>query len=306
MSVRLNNPKVLAVDDEELNLDIMQEYFEAANIEFKLAHDGLEALEVLNKNHEIDVIVLDRMMPNMNGMEFLQKMKEDPKLRDIPVIMQTAATASHQIAEGIAQGVFYYLPKPYSKDVLLSLIHAANDDSKRRGAMRSRIKEYGEAMRMVERGMFYFKSVDEARILSVLIGSCLPDPENKIVALSELMINAVEHGNLKITYEEKAQLKKSETWEQEIAHRLALPENMNKFCELEILRDHSKHEFTIRIKDQGDGFDWQKFATFDPQRFMDPNGRGIMLTMNCGFDEISYQGNGSEVLCRVSLNNQKQ
>lgn len=303
---RLNKVKVLAVDDEELNLDIMQEYFEEAEIEYKIAHDGVEALDVLNKNQGIDVIVLDRMMPNMNGMEFLQRLKEDQRYRDIPVIMQTAATASHQIVEGISKGVFYYLSKPYTKDVFLSLIYAANDDSKRRSKMRMQLKEYSKAMSMIDSGIFRFHSIDEARILSVLIGSCLPEPENKIIALSELMINAVEHGNLKITYEEKAELKKTDAWDKEVNRRLALPENANKFCILEIERNSSSNEFYITIKDQGNGFDWQKYSTFDPQRFMDPNGRGIMLSLNCGFDEISFKGNGNEVFCRVSLSNNKQ
>ena len=105
---------VLLVDDEELNIDLMQEYCEGNNIQSLIAHDGLEALQVLQDNERIDVIVLDRMMPNMNGIEFLEKVKADEKYKNIPVIMQTAATASHQIAEGISSGVFYYLPKPYS------------------------------------------------------------------------------------------------------------------------------------------------------------------------------------------------
>ena len=102
-----NKINILAVDDEELNLDIIHEYLDGINCNYITANDGVEALEVLENGAKIDVIVLDRMMPNMNGMEFLNRIKSSDEYRGIPVIMQTAATSSHQIAEGIGSGVFY-------------------------------------------------------------------------------------------------------------------------------------------------------------------------------------------------------
>lgn len=293
---------VLAVDDEELNLDIMQEYFEEADYDCTVAHDGVEALDKLNKGTPVDVIVLDRMMPNMNGMEFLQKVKQDKKYRDIPVIMQTAATASHQVAEGINSGVFYYLSKPYTKEVFLSLVKAANDDCKRKAEVRKQMEEYGRAMSMIMNGEFKFRTVEEAKALAVLICSCFPDAETKVIGMTELLINSVEHGNLGITYEQKSELKRNEQWENEIAKRLALPENLQKFCDLRIERGTEGSEFIVKVKDQGQGFDWRKFVEFDANRLMDPNGRGVMLGQNTGFDSLEYQGNGNEFECRVKIN----
>jgi CheY-like chemotaxis protein len=292
---------VLAVDDEELNLDIMQEYFDEANYDCTVAHDGVEALNALKKTDHVDVIVLDRMMPNMNGMEFLQKVKESKEYRDIPVIMQTAATASHQVAEGINSGVFYYLSKPYTKEVFLSLIKAANDDTRRKTELRKQMQEYGKAMSMIMRGEFKFRTVEEAKALAVLVCSCFPDAETKVLGMTELMINSVEHGNLGITYQEKGELKKTENWEKEIDKRLALPENMTKFCDLSMERSETGDEFIVRVKDQGNGFDWRKFIEFDANRLMDPNGRGVMLSQNTGFDSVEYQGNGNEFMCKVKI-----
>ncbi len=291
--------KILAVDDEELNLDIMQEYFDDAKYKASQAHDGLEALQALEQSNNYDVIVLDRMMPNMDGMQFLAKVKSDKRFRDIPVIMQTAASASHQVTEGIKAGVYYYLSKPYTKDVFLSVIRAANDDAKRKLELRNQLKEYGHAMSMIQNGEFNFKTVEDAKALAILLGSSVPDPEMVIVGLTELMVNGVEHGNLGITYDEKKALKLQGQWENEIIRRQSLPENQPKLCLATVQR--TAGHFKVRIKDQGAGFDWQKYQTIDPARLTDPNGKGIAMTMSSGFETINYMGNGNEVECIVKL-----
>ncbi len=291
--------KILAVDDEELNLDIMQEYFDDARYKASQAHDGLEALKALEQDNQYDVIVLDRMMPNMDGMQFLEKVKSDSRFKDIPVIMQTAASASNQVTEGIKAGVYYYLSKPYTKDVFLSIIRAANDDAKRKQELRNQLKEYGHAMSMIQNGNFQFKTVEDAKALAILLGSSVPDPEMIIVGLTELMVNGVEHGNLGITYDEKKALKLDGAWEKEILNRQALSANQNKYCTALVSR--SGTEFKIRITDQGAGFDWKKFQTIDMSRLADPNGRGIAMTMSSGFASITYNAIGNEVECVVQL-----
>ncbi len=291
--------KILAVDDEELNLDIMQEYFDDARYKAAQAHDGLEALKALEQDNNYDVIVLDRMMPNMDGMQFLAKVKSDARFRDIPVIMQTAASASHQVTEGIKAGVYYYLSKPYTKDVFLSVIRAANDDAKRKLELRNQLKEYGHAMSMIQNGEFNFKTVEDAKALAILLGSSVPDPEMVIVGLTELMVNGVEHGNLGITYDEKKALKLQGQWENEILRRQSLPEHQSKFCQATVQRSAS--HFKVKIKDQGAGFDWTRYQTIDPTRLTDPNGKGIAMTMAAGFETINYIGNGNEVECTVKL-----
>lgn len=295
----MRNLKVLAVDDEELNLDIMNEYFEEAHFESVCAHDGVEALDILKSNDNINVIVLDRMMPNMDGMEFIKHIKKVKAYKDIPVIMQTAASASHQVAEGIKAGVYYYLSKPYTKEVFIAIIMAANDDARRKNQLRAEIREYGQGMTMISSGEFNFRTLEEAKALAILVGSSLPDPETMIVGLTELMVNAVEHGNLGITYKEKGQLKMKRQWEEEVNRRLKLPGNQNKFATLNI--EKASSGISIKISDQGPGFDYDNFLKFDPKRLSDPNGRGIMMTMNSGFTSVKYTGSGNKVECQIIL-----
>lgn len=294
-----NSIKVLAVDDEEVNLDIMSEYFEDAHFDGLKAHDGKEALDILEKGNHVDVIVLDRMMPNMNGMEFLKKIKQSSKYKEIPIIMQTAASASHQVAEGIEAGVYYYLSKPYSKDVFLSLIKAANDDAFRKRELRTMISQYGKGMAMIESGSFNFTTIEQAKSLAILLGSCLPEAESIIVGLTELMVNSVEHGSYGIDYQEKKKLKLSNLWEIEIIKREQDRKYLNKKCNVRVQKE--KDLYILRIEDQGEGFDWNKFKVFDSERLRDPNGRGILISQNCGFSSVEYEGAGNIVTCTVNL-----
>lgn len=293
-----NKIDVLAVDDEEFNLNIMQEYFVESNISAYMAHNGEEALSILKQGNHVDVIVLDRMMPKMDGMEFLKIIKKDKSFRDLPVIMQTAATTTEQVKQGIEAGVFYYLSKPYSGEILLSLIQAANEDYKRKLNLNEQLREYGKAMSMVTKAEFKFQTLSEAKALSILVSSSIPNGETIMVGLTELMLNAVEHGNLGITYQEKTQLKLSSTWEEEVERRLHLPENSRKLGQIKI--EKLAGELIINIKDEGAGFDWKQYLDFDSRRLTDPNGRGILFSLNCGM-QVNFLGKGNEVECRVPI-----
>src|SRR3974390_783013 len=108
-----DTPKILAVDDEEFNLDILTSSLADAGYEVFEARDGLEALKTLEEQPDIEVILLDRMMPNVDGMEVIRRIKSGGRFQDIAVIMQTAAAATEQVLQGIKAGVYYYLTKPY-------------------------------------------------------------------------------------------------------------------------------------------------------------------------------------------------
>jgi len=133
-------PKILAVDDEEFNLDILASCMTEAGYEVIEAEDGTTALQRLEEHPDLEVIVLDRMMPNMNGMEFLKRLKTDGRFQNVAVIMQTAAAASEQVLEGIKAGVYYYLTKPYEDAMLLSIVKAALDDTQAKKEMKKDVR----------------------------------------------------------------------------------------------------------------------------------------------------------------------
>ncbi len=296
MSARL---KILAVDDEEFNLDIMGHHLGRAGFEVVRAEDGIAALQRLEENPDIDLIVLDRMMPNLGGLEFLERIKADSRFLDIPVVMQTAAAATGQIVQGIKAGVYYYLTKPYQGAILIGIVNAALQDAKTKKNLREKVRGYGRMLGLLREASFNFQTLDEAVNLARYIANCFPKPGTVVFGLHELMINAVEHGNLGISYADKTALLRDGRWNEEIERRLSLPENRNKFgcLGLKVVEE----AIVIHIKDDGKGFDWHEYLEFSPDRATDSHGRGIAASRAMSFHSVEYLGAGNEVRCTVRL-----
>lgn len=120
--------KILVVDDDDLNIKILNEILYDAKFTTVTAEDGEQALARLQEHDDIDIILLDRMMPNMDGMAFMEELKKRPEYVGMPVIMQTAAASVQDVIEGSNSGVYYYLTKPYEENMVLSVVRAAADE----------------------------------------------------------------------------------------------------------------------------------------------------------------------------------
>ena len=114
-------PIVLVVDDNQQNLELLQAYLEDMDCETVPAHDGLEALDIIGKSAP-DLILLDVMMPKMSGFEVCKRIKNDPKISDIPVIMVTALNEFGDIERGIDSGTDDFISKPVNKLELLTRV----------------------------------------------------------------------------------------------------------------------------------------------------------------------------------------
>ena len=124
--MRMKKTSILVVDDNPTTLHLLTRILEEEGYEITRAANGLEAMnELRSRKDNFDVIVLDRMMPVMDGMEVTAKILADSDLKHIPIVMQTAADQPEQISEGIKAGVFYYLTKPIERKTLLSVVSSA-------------------------------------------------------------------------------------------------------------------------------------------------------------------------------------
>src|SRR3990167_8814774 len=90
-----------------------------------LASDGVGALEVLQRNPLPDLVVTDVMMPRMDGVALAAKMRADPRLASIPLVMLTAKTDSGSVIAGINAGARHYVTKPFKANELLGKIRKA-------------------------------------------------------------------------------------------------------------------------------------------------------------------------------------
>jgi len=113
--------KILIVDDEPLNVDYLEQRLEDLNYQIITAADGQEALDKI-KSEQPDLVLLDLMMPVLDGFAVLSEVKADPSLRDTPVIIISADHDSKSIVRGIKQGADDYLTKPVNAELLVKKV----------------------------------------------------------------------------------------------------------------------------------------------------------------------------------------
>lgn len=120
--------KVLVAEDERLIRDLLVDTLYDCGYDVMEARDGREAFRIARMEHP-DLILLDVMMPEMNGFEVLQRLRETPDTEAIPVIMLTAVPAASGELEAMKFGVKHYISKPFDPDVLESTVKVALRDA---------------------------------------------------------------------------------------------------------------------------------------------------------------------------------
>jgi len=119
----MSTPLILVVDDQPQNLDILVSYLARSELQLAVATSGQDALELAQEQHP-DLILLDIMMPGMDGFEVCQRLKQTPELANIPVIFMSALSDSDSRVRGFAAGGADYIPKPLYREEVLARIHA--------------------------------------------------------------------------------------------------------------------------------------------------------------------------------------
>ena len=136
-----DRPKILIVDDEPYNVDYLEQELEDLNYETVSAANGEQGLQQVAATQP-DMILLDIMMPIMDGFEMLQRLKTEPDWQDIPVVIISAMNDMNSVARGIQLGADDYLPKPFDPTILRARLNA--------GLMRKQLrdleKEYLQSM----------------------------------------------------------------------------------------------------------------------------------------------------------------
>jgi DNA-binding response OmpR family regulator len=296
----MTRSSILAVDDDPVNLHIIGEVFRREPISVSYAESGEHALRLLSDpSANYDVVLLDRMMAGLDGIEVLKRMKAEPRLAHTPVVMQTAAAAPDQICEGLSAGAHYYLTKPYAPSTLRTIVRAALDYVRDRRELEARAGTFAEALGMLMNGSFRLRTHAEAQHLAVFLAQLCPDPKVAVLGIAELIVNAIEHGNLGITCSEKASLMREDRLSQELNRRHELPEYRNRRVAISVERH--PQEVSFMVQDEGEGFDFREYMELDPARAFEPNGRGIALARMMSFSRLEYQGVGNLVRASIAV-----
>jgi DNA-binding response OmpR family regulator len=287
---------VLVIDEEPAGLLTLQEMLRESGFLMLTALTGAAAKQILEQRPgEVEAIVLELALPDMDGFELLRWMKAQASLAHVEVIVQSTRLRSESVQKALECGAYFYLSRPFQSAQVRAIVKAAVGASRLRRSLEQKADAVEDAFGLLTRGTFHLRTPREAELLSAHLGSAVGDPA-KGSALLELMINAVEHGNLEISYDDKSRLMAEGTLADEIERRLDLPEYASRQVQVEI--EQKPSGFEVQIRDEGPGFSPERFFEVEESRLFDSHGRGILFA-NAAL-ELEYLGRGNEVRVSVS------
>lgn len=295
---RPSDIKILVVEDEPDNAELIELHLDGLGYKTTVVCDGESAISLLKQAPDSwSVVLLDRLIPGINGLDVAMYIRDEPALQHLPVVMQTACASFGQIQEGIEAGVFHYLTKPFSGSMLRTVVQSALELRQKYVRLQEETYALDRALTLMESGCFRLKTLVEGQLLSSKLAKQFQRSGEIALGLNELITNAIEHGNLGISFHEKTELVESGQWMQEIERRLQLPEYRERSVELSIEKRIDRTY--ISIKDEGDGFDWRSYMDMSMSRVGMSHGRGIAIAnMKC-FDDIQFLGEGNEVQVEI-------
>ena len=141
--------RILIADDDDANRDLLRRRLECEGHAVYEARNGLEVLNAL-REFPCDLVLLDLMMPLMDGFETLSRIQQDAGLRELPVIMISALGELQSVARCIEMGAVDYLPKPFNRVLLRARIGASLEKKRLMDRERERTKELERTLRLLE------------------------------------------------------------------------------------------------------------------------------------------------------------
>lgn len=236
--------KILIVDDIPKNIELAANILQTKNYNITFAKSGLSALQKV-QSIDFDLILLDVMMPEMDGFEVCRKLKDDPKTRDIPVIFLTAKSETENVVKGFELGAVDYVTKPFKTEELLARVKTHID-----------IREKIEEKERIEKELIAKQAKGEAEAA-----------EGDEELVQQLEEKKKELGNVTLFYELRSQLDKliqdkSPVARMEIRHIKEMISNL--------FIDKSNQEFHRSLKKEFPKltFDDLRLCSYLKQRFL--------------------------------------
>jgi len=293
---------VLIIEDNSANYKLLETILTTEGYKLLHAWNGAEGLQMLGLHFDvIDVVLLDLMMPKVSGIEFLERIRGENKYDNLPIIVQTADHSEAALQSVASLGVYFFLTKPIDIYVCQAVVRNAIEDARATEKILRQANRNELSFCLINYGEFTFKTEAEALVLAASLSNVCPAPRKQLLGLTELMINAVEHGNLGISQEEKHLLIEKNQLDVEIKKRLEQPPYCERKAKIKI--EKNKKRIRFEISDEGEGFNWQKEIALSEKRFMQPSRRGIALAHKIGFDKIEYNARGNTVVAYADFKN---
>lgn len=192
----------------------------------------------------------------------------------------------------------FVLPADVDEAVFRTVFTAAREFRDQVRSLQADVASRQSAVGTINHGQFVLRSLDEARNLATMLALACPNADLVAIGLQELLINAVEHGNLEISAEEKQALINEGRWRDEVEKRLKSPEYADRVVLVNFQR--GERLIAITIQDDGAGFEYDSYIDADvPSEGY--RGRGIAMARDISFSSIAYLGRGNVVEATILL-----
>lgn len=192
----------------------------------------------------------------------------------------------------------FVLPTDVDAQVLKSVYLAAREYRSQVATLRRDVASRQSAVGTINHGQFVLSTLEEARNLATMLALACPNSDLVAIGLQELLINAVEHGNLEITADEKQKLIIEGGWRAEVERRLASPKYSGRVVLVNFQR--GERMISITVQDDGDGFEFDNYLDRDvPTEGY--RGRGIAMARDLSFSSLTYLGRGNLVEATILL-----
>ncbi|MEW6356471.1 MAG: response regulator [Planctomycetota bacterium] len=287
--------KALIVEDERDLREFFRRVVSAAGFETQTAENGQEGLR-LYQDFRPELVLCDIRMPVMNGLELVRAIRGHGS--DSIVVMVTGHQGEDYVIEALRAGANNYLKKPAGIADLRPMVEKYADLIQNRGTR----KELLDMTVKRQITMQFESRIDLiARVADHLTQECVgvfSEQECLSVHLGiyELLVNAVEHGNLEIAYKEKSEALRAGMLDYLYNERQATPELASRKVTVDFFLDETGCEWLI--SDEGQGFDWRSLPdAIEEEGFLRPHGRGILISRFV-FDEVEFMGKGNIVRVR--------
>jgi len=291
----MNAPrKVLLIDDEDLVRDELGGLLTDEGYTLITASDGESGLRSFRAEVP-DMVITDVRMPRRDGLSVAIAIREEAPA--IPITVISGHGNEAMVVNALRAGVTDFIKKPVRLDDLTNALERMEAALR---LARSQGGELPNTVRLLEQTLVFeldndLKAVPvfaDALMRRVDAMGCPRTASELCIALRELVINAIEHGNLELNYEDKSKALEGGDLARIIEDRLRKPEYAQRKTIVRVQRIGP--DLHIHIADQGRGFDWRKLPDpTDPSYLLADHGRGVLLA-RMAVDELTYNEKGNE------------
>jgi len=278
---------ILIIDDNADLLEYLKDFFMIYNYEVILAETGNEGIEKF-REFLPDIVISDMRLPDKNGNIVVKEIKEINK--DVPIIIITGFSDKQLILSAMRNGALDLLKKPFKPKDLRYLINKID-------TLFRKIK-FKLSSSFVQWEKRELRILNDIYIISPVVNFIFSNIDYVSDGVSfmknglqELLINAVEHGNLNISYEEKQDLLEQGDYNAHLKEKAAQPEYRDKYVTIKVFStpDYLK----VIIEDMGTGFDPSCIPDpQNPENFLKEHGKGILMAMHA-YDKVDYNEVGN-------------